>query len=359
MNSESGERHPQLYFPDGDVVLRAPLLRSLDDKVEKHQLYRVHKAHLAHYSVMSANMFADGDAGLGPTYDGQPLVELSDEAESLSCLLTYFYNPFEPLCTRWDPNAPILLSPVIRLADKYVVEGLRASLIKRVVSDWPCTLAAWDASEGEANAILKHRVLSGTNTGRFVDQIPEPAAAIAFAREFGCTEILPAAFYQLCRINIKEDFEQTDHSYLKYKRLARWSLLDLENITRYLHGREELRTYCKYIRRAFDEGEPLFYGCIPYWAFPDCPWVVPEEEKDRSERPCYAFAERILQLAWPEDEECDPLDGLLRLLDYESLPEVKKGYPKGFCEKCGWEFGEWLRRNRQGLWNRLPQLFHL
>lgn len=93
MNSESGERHPQLYFPDGDVVLRAPLLRSLDDKVEKHQLYRVHKAHLAHYSVMFANMFADGDAGLGPTYDGQPLVELSDEAESLSCLLTYFYNP--------------------------------------------------------------------------------------------------------------------------------------------------------------------------------------------------------------------------------------------------------------------------
>lgn len=90
---ERGERHPQLYFPDGDVVLGAPLLLSLDGKVEKHQLYRVHKAHLAHYSVIFANMFADGNAGLDPKYDGQPLVELLDEADSLSRLLTYLYNP--------------------------------------------------------------------------------------------------------------------------------------------------------------------------------------------------------------------------------------------------------------------------
>ncbi len=90
---ESGERHPQFYFPDGDIVLCAPLLRSPDGKVEKYQLYRVHKAYLGHYSVFFANLFADGHAGLGPKYDGQPLVELLDEAASFSSLLAYLYNP--------------------------------------------------------------------------------------------------------------------------------------------------------------------------------------------------------------------------------------------------------------------------
>lgn len=92
---ESGGRHPQLYFPDGDVVLGAPFLHSIGGKSEKYQLYRVHKAYLAHHSVFFANLFADGSAGLGPTYrhDGQPLVEVLDEAENFSRLLTYLYHP--------------------------------------------------------------------------------------------------------------------------------------------------------------------------------------------------------------------------------------------------------------------------
>ncbi len=114
------------------------------------------------------------------------------------CLYIDPRAPSEPLFKRWNPDAPIALTPVIRLADKYLIEGLRTALMRHVISDWPCTLAAWDASEGEANAIrdtYKRSVVSNPHAVRFADQIPEPAAAIVFAREFACPEILPAVFY--------------------------------------------------------------------------------------------------------------------------------------------------------------------
>ncbi|EIW56203.1 uncharacterized protein TRAVEDRAFT_73793 [Trametes versicolor FP-101664 SS1] len=359
---ESGGRHPQLYFLDGDVVLGAPLLCSLDGKVDQYQLYRVHKAYLGHHSVFFANLFADGSAGLGPKYDGQPLVEVLDKAENFSRLLTYLYNPFGPLFKHWSPDAPMSLTPIIRLADKYLIESLRTALIEQVTSDWPCTLAAWDASEGEANAIrdtYKRSVVSNSHATRFADQIPEPASAIVFAREFACPEILPAVFYQLCRIGIKEEFEHRENYYpTRSGRLACWALLGREDLTRYLHGCDALETYCKELRRKFAEGDSVAEGCVPMWARPEL-GPTREDEKDRTGWPCYAFAERILQLAWPEDGEREPLEGLLKLLEYERLPDVRKDRPRGFCEDCDWGFHGWLRAERQMLWDRLPELFQL
>lgn len=249
-----------------------------------------------------------------------------------------------------------MLAPVIRLADKYLIEGLRAALIKHVVSDWPCTPAAWYASEGEANAIRDTLKLDCASGGRFADHIPEPAAAIVFAREFGCTEILPAAFYQLCRIGIKEEF---DNQYgPSHKRLARWGLLDVDNLRRYLHGREELRSHRDVIESEFDMGAPIAPECVPDWVRFDNMWST-EDERDRSAWPCYAFAEHILRTAWPVDGEYEPLDGLLRLLNYDSLPDVRKGYPRGFCEECHWGFGQLLVGQLETFWKMLPDFFQL
>ena len=38
------------------------------------------------------------------------------------------------------------------------------------------------------------------------DVIPEPVSAIVFAQEFGCPEILPAAFYRLLQIDFNDDW---------------------------------------------------------------------------------------------------------------------------------------------------------
>ncbi|OJT03823.1 hypothetical protein TRAPUB_5512 [Trametes pubescens] len=56
------EKHPELYFAIGDVVLQAKL--SSDAGLQKFQMYCVHKAILSFHSVIFANLFADASAVL-------------------------------------------------------------------------------------------------------------------------------------------------------------------------------------------------------------------------------------------------------------------------------------------------------
>lgn len=89
------ERHPTLYFPNGDIVLSASIDSGRDssDAPPKTQLFRVHKFLVTHHSAMFANMFSDADPGSGESYDGVPMVELQgDKAQDLALLLNYLYN---------------------------------------------------------------------------------------------------------------------------------------------------------------------------------------------------------------------------------------------------------------------------
>ncbi len=86
----TAERHPTLYFPNGDIVLSA----SIDSAPPRTQLFCVHKVLLTHHSTAFANLFADANPGSGESCDGVPMVELhGDKAEDLALLLNYLYNP--------------------------------------------------------------------------------------------------------------------------------------------------------------------------------------------------------------------------------------------------------------------------
>lgn len=90
------QRHPELYFADGDIVLATRLfadnIASDGTASTKYQLYRVHRPILRHHSQVFANMFVDGTPG--QMYDGVPFVEMvGDDAEGFAALLTCIYNP--------------------------------------------------------------------------------------------------------------------------------------------------------------------------------------------------------------------------------------------------------------------------
>ena len=88
------ERHPQLYFSDGDIVLAAifSTSTSTSSSPAKYQLYRVHRPLLSHNSPVFANLFSD--AAPAELYDDTPLVEMiGDTAEDLASLLMFIYNP--------------------------------------------------------------------------------------------------------------------------------------------------------------------------------------------------------------------------------------------------------------------------
>lgn len=74
---------------------------------------------------------------------------------------------------------------------KYFVEHLRERCTTRLLLDWPSTLSSWDSRELEAI----------DRNGRYNPRtrFPHPILVIKFAREVGLTEVLPSAFYDLCR----------------------------------------------------------------------------------------------------------------------------------------------------------------
>lgn len=116
MPERQTQRHPYLWFPDGNVVMASSLPCSTDsdtesenDKAEK-VLFKVHKSVLANNSKVFADMFAlpglHGDSfqvetdtgsasaedlGLGLT--GSPLVTMPDSCEDLEALLMAIYKP--------------------------------------------------------------------------------------------------------------------------------------------------------------------------------------------------------------------------------------------------------------------------
>lgn len=158
-----------------------------------------------------------------------------------------------------NPRKAVELSGVVRLADKYVGDELRAQLIQHVTEGWPTTLHEWDVREGEASAITTslartNRLSRRRSIGPYLaDVVPEPASAIMFAQEFGCHEILPAAYYQLARISVKADLDNRNANHSQ--RLARWSALDNSSLLRHLHGREALEEYSESFAR-------LDYGVV-------------------------------------------------------------------------------------------------
>lgn len=90
------ERHPNLYFPDGDVILAVKQTPKLGEREKRPKccLLRVHKFLLERNSPSFANFFVDAEATPTEAYDGVPLAEMhGDRAEDFALLLSHLYNP--------------------------------------------------------------------------------------------------------------------------------------------------------------------------------------------------------------------------------------------------------------------------
>ncbi|TBU47700.1 hypothetical protein BD309DRAFT_951203 [Dichomitus squalens] len=352
------ERHPQLYFPDGDIALLAVKEPLSHDGPPSFYVFRIHKFLLRHHSETFANMLADANSHTDNVYDGVPLVEMhGDKAEDLAQLLNFIYNPSSMTLKRHDPDAPIVVSGIIRLADKYCLQSLHDHLVKQVVSDWPTTLHEWDILQGEISAILKtpstaahHLYGDHPEDKALADLIPEPVSAILFAQEFGCSEILPAAFYQLSRIKVQHDWTLRSDPDGKRVALARWSLLDKDNLVRYLRGYKELADYFPAIRTF------LSAGCTP---FDD-----DLANMDLDDNSCYVFLHRVFTIMWTagRGSRRDPLHLLLLCLEVRNhTSDIARSMgvrgDVGLCQECWDKLEEEIPQERKRLWDSLLQYF--
>ncbi|KAM5546281.1 hypothetical protein V8D89_000407 [Ganoderma adspersum] len=351
-------RYTKFYIPSDDVVLATKFAPQADESgPPRYQVFRVHKLLLGLRSSVFSNLFADANAAASKelSYDGAPLIELhGDNAEDIALLLNYLYYPESSLAFRHhDPNTPIAVSGVVRLSDKYLLEALRKRLVSQVVRDWPTTLREWDIHQAEikatAEACLNFRV--GDDP---------PVSSITFAQEFGCPEILPAAFYRLLQIDFNDDWSlrapdseseaggPTAHSAHRYgsRALARWGLLDRDNLARYVHGLHAAETYVPDTRKF------VYQECVPR---------VWEGEPDS---PCFEYVSDMFRVVRQRKGIRGGRDPLLWLgdclHDYVGCPELEKRYPKGLCEDCCSAVASEVPRERQRVWRELlPKWFLL
>ncbi|TFK89419.1 hypothetical protein K466DRAFT_597824 [Polyporus arcularius HHB13444] len=342
-NANQVHRDARLYFAEGDLVLRA----AGSDGVH---LFRVHKFLLKHHSMAFKDMFHAEDGSSSDTYDGVPVADLpGDRAEDLALLLTYLYNPSQLSFKRLDPNKPIELSGVIRLADKYLLEPLHDYLVQQVASDWPTTLQEWDIREAELQAIRK---VAAEDKKKYWELVPEPVAAILFAKEFGCSQILPAAFYQLAQTNFNRDWNDEtiqNDSWQWDTLLARWTMLEKDDLVRFLHGCQSVDDYYVVADSLVSE------HCYP-------PWEHYEEGLENlcKTSKCYAFLAELVAVVWGRGARRNPLQLLLDCLEYEKYPQLsKERFPDGLCEHCRESLPEIIARKRKWVWDRLPEYFRL
>lgn len=232
----------------------------------KRILFRVHKSILSRHSPVFEGMFtlldssnhserhdsdlelsystSDHRKSVNSVYDGVPIVELSDTEEQVEQLLGFFYDLlcvfsslvfilnasefplFSPPSLKFrDSNTPIRLLPLMEMARKYEIEAISKYIVERVKADWPKTLEKWDKAD-EALKVPEEHGPAGRKT-----KLPEPIAAINFAKRFGLYDILPAAFLELLRTPYESHWDKT---YSQDKRAevgksrtksARWHLL--------------------------------------------------------------------------------------------------------------------------------------
>ncbi|RDX52335.1 hypothetical protein OH76DRAFT_1345701 [Lentinus brumalis] len=351
------ERHPKLYLPDGDIVLRASKSApAAQDGAQHYQLFRVHKFLLKYHSAPFGHMFADARVGSDEAYDGVPMAEMhGDRAEDLGLLLNYIYNPSELSFKRFDPNTPLIIGGAIRIADKYLIEPLRDHLVKQVPAAWPTTLKEWDRFDDEISAIRKDVPQNPPteHTISVCDLIPEPVSAILFAQEFGCPEILPAAFYQLSRIKYTDNWDdQGKRRVYPTVPQARWSLLEKENLVRCMHGFQKLDDF---FPDAFDS---LSVDCRESY--------IDFDGRGAAGSSCLPFIQRLFSLAWEQRRSVtiyswqrDPLRMLRECIDFRKFPELSTERPKGLCERCNDSLQSVIEERRKELWEHLPEYFKL
>ena len=246
------------------------------------------------------------------------------------------------------PDTPRIVSGVIRLADKYLIEPLHRRLVQQVCDDWPTTLDGYDVFQAEIDTLesLPARSDDLHSHQLIRDCIPEPISAIQFAQEFGCPQTFRAAYYKLSLTRA-----------IEYSRfiaewppgpLARLAALDKEHLLGYIHGCQMLSDY-----------DPP----IPNLMCDSCgmPWVV-DEEGPPLDNPCYQYLVRLFEVTRDTSRSPvhgDPLRWLRKCFDYRKMPELsKEHFPHGLCQECEEVFRYELAEERKNIWDCLPMWFN-
>ncbi|KIJ53535.1 hypothetical protein M422DRAFT_107206, partial [Sphaerobolus stellatus SS14] len=185
--------HEKLYYVDGDIILLSLPVKAIITA------FKVDKVLLKRASPVFEGMFALPPVEDVEKYDGVPA---SGNLQFLCALYDTGTIPFKKL----QPDTIRRVEGTLILATKYQSDSLRNRIIALLEADWPSTLTGWDTREAEMRREIE---LCGHKWEEHLSNAeeiwPEPASCIRLANLCGVPSILPAAFYDLCRIPFDAD----------------------------------------------------------------------------------------------------------------------------------------------------------
>ncbi|KAF7297657.1 BTB domain-containing protein [Mycena kentingensis (nom. inval.)] len=163
-----------LWWADCGLVIQA-----------ENTVYRVSRDQLASHSPVFHDMLLLPPPQNTETFEGCPLVRLQDKAEDmttfLKALFSYDYFPPHPLETTLST-----IMRVLRISDKYGVDGLRARALAHLDAAHPTTIAKWRKEQ-------KSSLWAEIENDRLALE------TFILIRKLSLTWMLPFAFYRLCQ----------------------------------------------------------------------------------------------------------------------------------------------------------------
>ncbi|KAF8516077.1 hypothetical protein JB92DRAFT_2810425 [Gautieria morchelliformis] len=185
--SRDWKHHPELYMPDGTMLFLAD-----------NTLFRVYPGLLSKHSEVFSGMasLSQCQPPNSETYDGCPVVRLTDDAEDLA----FFFSATMGLQSfhHHQPTSFQFAAAILRLATKYMVEPLRRQAIEHFSRIIPTKF------DEIGNKECYKKV--------FGDDPPHPFALVSLFRECQIPYFLPWAFYLACNQGFEKLVDGASHN---------------------------------------------------------------------------------------------------------------------------------------------------
>ncbi|PSS37870.1 hypothetical protein PHLCEN_2v338 [Hermanssonia centrifuga] len=326
---EVPSRHPDLSFPDGNVVL-----------LTGHQYFVVHQGLLFRHSSVLKEM-SDELSSIDVQYlEGRPVLQLPHTPDDMYYFLRVLYG----LASYNDTLHFPVTSALLRLSTLYKVESIRADVLQRLLLSWPLNLSQWEAREKSVTNV------DGVYAPRPV--LPHPIVIIELAREVDAPELLPAAFYDLSRYlpsQLAAGYTDPHTAVTHY--------LSAADLFKVFRGKEQAaRCFSTFIVKEL-EGRSVSEFCLNRHE------IHPSRKRRCQiafEAVTYSLIQDINGLVL--NRNSDPLFAVADSLHMQTrgdVPGVENRAAIRACEACRLEYGELVENMRQDMWRRIPEWFEL
>ncbi|TDL16720.1 hypothetical protein BD410DRAFT_689424, partial [Rickenella mellea] len=169
------KRHPKLWFKDGDIIFTT-----------NATIFRVHRGVLSMHASVFADMFSlpyPNSDNVNPTFDGLPVVEVSDADDDFAHLLHLFYD--RRYYQHGTETTFDKISGLLRMSTKYQMDELRGEIISHLALAYPSMLEKY-----------KEAIDPKVQLPLFPPFKGQHFVIVALARETDASALLPAALWR-------------------------------------------------------------------------------------------------------------------------------------------------------------------